>query len=286
MRNDMIKVIAERARDGSSVKVRRLEKGGRGAKRKLSADTEDAGPMRQAMSPGRHNGWDDMTRTLRSPVERFLLKQVGRPWDEVYSEVAAGAPVGSKAGQRLREVVENLVEITGVTIAGEGEEERILSSWGYSVGGLYVHPVTGLLSLPDFGRRGRRFWRRNRRQEPEVLPVPADGSGQERRFVKVDGLWYSVKLVPLPFSEAEVKNVPFSERQDVILKDCVFGFERSLKYGSRFSQYWQGQYYAREKRQVGKQELALIARLLSGEKLDGVSPKSGNKGFHRPVCRG
>jgi hypothetical protein len=92
-------------------------------------------------------------------VERFLRKQVGRRWDEVYSEVCAVAPKGTKAGQRLREVVLNAVE-TSVFMDGED----IRCKWGYVVGDLFVHPQTGILSLPE---SKRKRWKKSQRFTPK-----------------------------------------------------------------------------------------------------------------------
>lgn len=271
MRKDMTKVIAERPRAGSSV---RLKVGVIARSQRTSIEEL---PGREPMSASWHNGWDDMTRTHRTPVERFLRKQVGRRWDEVYSEVCAVAPKGTKAGQRLREVVANAVE-TSVFMDGED----IRCKWGYVVGDLFVHPQTGILSLPESKRKRYRY---QPKRDWEVVHAPAHGGADAHCFVKVDGIWYRVRLVPLPESEEAVKNISFDERFDVILKDYVWGTERAMKYGNRYRQVWGSDVYARDKRQANKQEIALISRLASGDKAEKRKDKQRGLCSRRPGRR-
>lgn len=261
MRKDMTKVIAERPRAGSSVRLKV------GVIARTQRTPIEELPGREPMSASWHNGWDDMTRTHRTPVERFLRKQVGRRWDEVYSEVCAVAPKGTKAGQRLREVVLNAVE-TSVFMDGED----IRCKWGYRVGGLFVHPQTGVLSLPETHRRRYRYQPKNN-SGWETVHAPADGSGAACCFVKVDGIWYRVTLVPLPADEEAAKLMPFTERYDEILKDYVWGTERGLKYGNRFRQVWGSDVFARYKRQASKLEIRWIKSKLFGDKAE----KGGRK---------
>ena len=79
MRGDMPKVIVERARRGAAP----LRKGR--AVRDDDLALSKIGPKRHA----RLRGGEKMLNENLSPLKRFLEKQVGRPWDKVWSEVCA-----------------------------------------------------------------------------------------------------------------------------------------------------------------------------------------------------
>ena len=86
MREDMAKVIVERPRIGS----RNSSDDPKGYGRKRYGkhkDLEDM-PSKESMSRGRKYGYDckQLNEHLR-PLYRFLDKQIGRPWDKVFSEI-------------------------------------------------------------------------------------------------------------------------------------------------------------------------------------------------------
>lgn len=86
MRPDMFKVIVERPR---------LVRGGggkseepKGYRRRLSRMPQEDWPKFESNARHRRYGWwaKPINRNL-APLRRYLRKQVGRPWDEVYSEI-------------------------------------------------------------------------------------------------------------------------------------------------------------------------------------------------------
>ncbi len=265
MKKNMKNVLVDRPRSDSSHRCKK------GFMRLLQRRSEL--PLREPMSPGRH-GWDDNSRLFRAPLERFLRKQVGRLWDDVYSEICADAPANCALGRRLREEVSWLVE-TNVTVEGG---ELICQPYGYKVGGLYVHPETGLLCLPAPSPRRRYKFRK----DYEIVDVEG---ADNRKYVRLDGLWFKVELAPLPVSPAVVQTMPEHKRFDVVSKLPFSGHERAEKHGNRFRNLWGADVYACAKQQVGKKEIASLERKLKGEDENVAVESRRVKHFHRP-CGG
>jgi hypothetical protein len=98
MRKDMMKVVAEPARDGSSY---RKVKGENVRLRREGIDSV----QREGMGRRWQRVDRDNNRNHLSALHRYLQKQVGRRWDEVWSEICQNAPKGSFLGYHLRDLV-------------------------------------------------------------------------------------------------------------------------------------------------------------------------------------
>ena len=148
MRDDMAKVIVERPR----IKPRKTPKG---RKRPL----EDL-PAREGMRRGHELRGDtkDLNENL-APLRRYLEKQVGRPWDKVYSEISAHLRADNIVQQHVRHHIKDFVAV---------KPRRGLSDWRSSSRGglwwqkLYVHPRTGLLCRTDKLREDKAKRKRGR----------------------------------------------------------------------------------------------------------------------------
>lgn len=143
------------------------------------------------------------------PLRRYLERQLGRPWNKVYAEIAEHLRVDNAVQQHVRDHLRNFVAVTPRRVAG-GWRNRFGSHLWYQ--SLYVDPVTGFLcrtdDLPE--EKARRRARRHRPQETptRVMLTP------DRELRLVDGLWYEVRLAPLP--EPEYR--PYRETQKLRLK--------------------------------------------------------------------
>jgi hypothetical protein len=82
-----------------------------------------------------------------SPLEHFLQCRVGRPWDQVWSEVCAAADVRSTLGGEIRDHVDGLVA-TKCWIEGRTVMTESCCGAPSRVRGLFVHPRSGLLTRP------------------------------------------------------------------------------------------------------------------------------------------
>jgi hypothetical protein len=113
--------------------------------------TEDGGPTKVCMGPRIGSKW--LNENL-APLRRFLLSRVGRPWDDVHSEIAAHIAPRSAVQTHVLSHLEQYVERNVVMINGwphhpiawgkDRKNYRPLASWKYS---FYVCPETGLLRL-------------------------------------------------------------------------------------------------------------------------------------------
>ena len=98
MRIDMAKVVTEKPRRGhgspSKKWGRRLGKN--------EHDAEDHGPTRAPIARRHQYGWNAKEFSdLLGPLRRYLRKQVGRPWNNVWSEIVRSLDSRSLSGQHI-----------------------------------------------------------------------------------------------------------------------------------------------------------------------------------------
>lgn len=189
MRNDMLKVLCERERIGHRAKG--LKTGGRIDPR-LDFDDYDFGPSR--LSSGRHkqesrcshlnsrNGGTEYKQFNDNwnPMARWLEKQVGRLWDDVYSEIRSSWDHRSDIGWRFLRYIGWNVEQQIEIIDGVPHS---CDRWGRGptpINGLYVDPATGLLQY--------------HKAEPRTYPAkPITYISCESPlyyYQREDGIWY------------------------------------------------------------------------------------------------
>jgi hypothetical protein len=229
MREDMFKVIVERPRAGSARRMRRQRLAG-----------PDDLPTKIGMK--RHV---EVTRTRSkwlnenlAPLRRYLAKQVGRPWNKVYSEICANLDADHAVKQHVRDHLEDFVAYR----LGVGRDGEWLDSVGFlSLRDMrwhqpfYVDPVDGLLK--DSAKLWRKqgvdpcpFWQRRRMSEPDP---DIRWLGDDAALQRIDGLWFTVTYTTEPV-HAEDTHV-----YDVVMR-------RPLPAGQR---------YATAKRQLSGREL-------------------------------
>jgi hypothetical protein len=144
----MNKVVTERPRRGHHNKS--LKTGRRLSKDEHPIDYEDhdSGPRSHPISRHRQHGWDAKEFSdLIGPLQRYLAKNVGRPWNKIYSEMSESLDKRTVSGQHIWSHVGWEVELH-CEIREDGKVYRKGSRRYASdrpVEGLYVHPVTGLL---------------------------------------------------------------------------------------------------------------------------------------------
>ncbi|KRA75861.1 hypothetical protein ASD78_07830 [Lysobacter sp. Root667] len=253
MRKDMYKVIVERPR-----------RGGRYSKElRPPSDPEDQ-PQHESLK-FRHRSRKWLNENL-NPLRRYLGRQAGRRWDEVYSELCANIDRRNTVQQHIHEHLEDFVALRVQALDGAlhyergyGGLQRLDRSWAPK---LYVDPVSGLLLINHAGiqarREAKREYARARRAQPEVDVRALDEFHQLRR---IDGIWYEVELAELPRPVAVVDRHRKSPRlvmpYDVIArrparwigKPCGHrGCEACRPYGG-------AGLYARSKRQLNRHEL-------------------------------
>jgi hypothetical protein len=251
MRADMKKVLTERPRAHGIYSYNDFRQ------RENAGDYDDL-PSHQGMR--RPYGWERKEFSdLLGPLQRFLRRSVGRPWDDVWSEICQAVGSGNTVDQHLRGHVEQEVETNTVVVDG-----KVMSygRFGYGALGtpwhLYVDPrdgliyaapdrpswkykyetveglkycpgVDGLLYPPDWGRfTDNAFPRyyRGRRDNAAGYPLKVIG---DRYAMLIDGIWYWIEMAETPPAQdvgyvqdgvAKTRRV-FSSRYDFVRGEDV-----------------------------------------------------------------
>ena len=202
MRSDMLKAMCDVYRRGCNGQ-RRLFRGAKHFKLDEEGDVCDDVGNRLPMRPKEY-GWDSKDHGwIGVPLNRFLEANVGRIWNDVYSEISK---VMRNDVARRYKVMKKMVrwDVYIKTYIGDDGLVYANDAWRpgtcveTEVNSLYVHPNTGILCRGT----GESYKSRNRRREKEIA-IEREKSrkivDESLQFHKVDGIWYRVCLAP--FSE-------------------------------------------------------------------------------------
>lgn len=185
MRSDMHKVVVEKPRSGSdrrSLKTRWSLR---------DYDPEHEYDVAKWMSSARHRqyGWNAKSFTdVLSPLFRYLHKQVGRPWNKVYSEMKASLDSRTVTGRHVFDHAMWAVK-RYCHLKSDGRVYPNVSGFkgNTPVEGLYVHPMSGLLCLAE---------------PQKAVEAPADSPKRIKvdpstEFVLEKGVWWLETFVAL-----------------------------------------------------------------------------------------
>jgi hypothetical protein len=199
VREDMARVIVERPRIVDSFTRK-------GRVRPLEELPKRLGMRRSQRERG---GYKTLNENL-APLRRFLERQVGRPWDKVYSEIAARLRADNTVQQHVRDHLKDFVATRPLRAVSTWRRWGDESLWYQP---LYVDPRDGILRrtdrLPDVRVRRRKEAEQHNRLVSERVEL-SDTSELRR----IDGMWYAVSLAPLPEPEYQ----PVTGLQRVALK--------------------------------------------------------------------
>lgn len=262
MREDMFKIIVERPRTkGWSA--------GKGDGKK-SRDLEDL-PSKESMKPRRHyDRRKELNENLR-PLERFLQKNsnIGRKWDEIFSEICEHIKLDSTVQRHVREHIEMMVITNTFMKNGKVYEdarghEFSLEQGRHSYQQFFVHPVTGCLHYIE-----KRRWR-HVPQKPKFIQVD-----KNTQLHQQDGIWYVVTLAPLPTYKEIIKEScgckyttnNWSDLRDMFLDLSIWWISHDEHRRSHIGHntlrklketYGRGDVYAVAKKQANKKLLRLV----------------------------
>jgi hypothetical protein len=205
MRSDMAKVIVERPRFGSRYKYR---KKGQSSKWKWTGSGSEV--CRESIYRLR-----GQTRSLNehlSPLRRYLHKQVGRPWNDIFHDICKHIRLDSAVQKHVRdhlaEFVQTRVIMKGSTPChgdysfGNRIGQPILGTGnaGLSRGlGLYVCPRTGLLKQAPTQAKPAPT-----PSPPRHLPIDVSHG-----YYQADGIWYKVDFIPMAQAAVSIREVNF-----------------------------------------------------------------------------
>ena len=194
MREDMFKVIVEHPRHASrfadSPKL----------KRQTHPDCKQIGLKRHARESAHY--WKSLSENL-APLERYLHKQRGRPWNKVFSEICEHLDTGSTVKMHIREHIEDFI-VVKVHIEANGKwfgqtsdwrSYAPLESWWQK---LYVDPNDGIIKETEKLRRKLRVERKRYSGVSygyELGPfTDFVRLGADRVLIRRKGLWFEQRL--------------------------------------------------------------------------------------------
>ncbi|HXC26369.1 MAG TPA: hypothetical protein VNV38_00245 [Stellaceae bacterium] len=182
MREDMAQVVIERPRWGSSRSYHQVRP--RDIARRDLERLADL-PRNEGMRRPHVNS--KSLSDLLGPLRKFLVRQVGRPWNKVHSEICERISPNSTIQLHILGHLDDLIE-TRVRVDAEGRLQRSSQRWRRGSvdnwpGLLYVHPRTGIIRrVPE----AVAPWKRRRQTpEPEAKTI-----GTERELWCCNGIWY------------------------------------------------------------------------------------------------
>jgi hypothetical protein len=257
MRDDMSKVIVERARPGSSWHVARRLHRLDPKQIAVSEDADDPFPLRighaRAASLGKFRKC--LNENL-APLRRYLNSQVGRRWDDVFSDISANIRLDNAVQKHVRDHVQDFVAVTTFLQDGEifivdryGRPQALAHTrWPPS---LYVHPVTGVLCRNDWRRARRAEQRRQAAAKAHALAKRMRVLDRGRQLHLLDdGNWWDVTLAPVP-------RLTFAAGRTVTIVDVV---DRSgLSRLPRHERYDRHDVYAAAMRALSRREIKALA---------------------------
>lgn len=202
MRDDMFKVIVERPRRGVGY-YRTLHNEYRAAKRfkvntycnpdltGIEYDVIDEFSSTKLPMRSRNLGWDGKSLNENlNPLRRFIAKQVGRPWNDVYSEISAKLDTNSTVKQHVRDHLKDFVSIKTY----KTEDGQIWVAGRYGPRPIYNNDFhvdeNGILcnSRPPDNVKKVNYKERRAKAEWEVK---RDINGVT--YEKEDGIWYRIE---------------------------------------------------------------------------------------------
>jgi hypothetical protein len=179
-----------------------------------------------------------------NPLKRFLQKNIGRPWDKVYSDLRGGLDVRKVTGRHVFQHLERMVELN--CFEDENRQIQYLDEsrqWRRpGVEGFYVHPRTGLLSYAPRTSKAEA-----QRGSLDRRPVEGFWIDDTRAYRIVNGIWYVVNHQIVRVSR---KAASFPEAWDAVRRAKV-----RLHTGNNF--------VAIQKTQCNREQIAEVQKLIA-----------------------
>ena len=233
MRPDMGKCVIERPRRGSRT-ARSAKARDYGKILHYVDGIEYEGPTRLPVTSKQEGyfkklGDKDFTDVL-GPLHNYLRRSCGRPWNDVYSEIAR--TLGRSGSWGVRHIMDAHLDVALHTYRGVDGNVWICDKHGvHKVGGFfydfYVEPETGILREAANYRKWRSVARQKEATKPPEF-IPIDDGKEYRR---INGIWYFHE-----FSRVEVK-------KPVFFRGAIISWRSEVQVISRL------------KRQLGKKDL-------------------------------
>lgn len=254
-------VVVDRPRTGGDGGKSKPPKG---SKKQFNKTPLEEQPKFQSSSRKRVYGYNckELSDHL-GPLRRWLRSQVGRNWDDVWSEICENLSVHDVMTRHVREHAEYYVQ-KNCTIDEEGD---VCDSKGLKLIGdwrsrdFYVDPCDNTLKVVKSMPR----WRPKKR-----IKKWFEGKDEWHRYYLLNDIWYEVELKNFP----KINSKRFSHRNEVYVHDVVMeaNWERgNKKYGGSCKRdcvnCHGSEIYAANKRQISKRDIRRLKLRERYEKL-------------------
>jgi hypothetical protein len=287
MRRDFIAVLTDKPRTGGNGKQhfktnRRRSKlacqegMGKVDQVLLESIQDNINPLNIRSVKHIHTGmvWDQLkeSRLNDQYFKRFLQSQVGRSWNDVYSDICRKLRESPALTKRVSDLISWLVESDVQMIGGIPHSSGLFGTFPLLSYKFYINPDDGkLCKAPEYHSHYRNFdWSVDR-----II----DQSNPLTQYHRVNGIWYEYKLREM--TEEERKTGTLNEtnkRWDSILNCFVVDnpsyhlteqlvqAKRGSNYYSVYSPYqacqflFGGFYYPLSRRQLNKREIKRIVK--------------------------
>lgn len=216
MREDMAQLLVERPR-----------RGGYGKRRKRRKGRDLDGPAVQSMRAPHRANRKDLNENL-SPLRRWFYRQVGRPWDKVYSELRERVDVRGATQLHILQHAEMYVETNTAVIDGRVVVIDEGSGRHREPGGLYVHPKTKVLATTPL-----RSYKRRALDDDRVVPRGREVYGRK------NGEWFRLELKPMPMDFVTVRLGASEARTYTAVHDVFLGKDVRLVYQGNRDSTWE-----------------------------------------------
>lgn len=189
MRSDMPKVTTERARAGMRIQA---PKGEKKELQKLDWDSHPRSEKIRQKWKKNYRESKEFTDVL-GPLYGYLLSKVGQPWNDVYSEICKNLKHSSLQQSHIRDHIDDFVEKHVIIINGQPcYATGMGGNYGHPIEAyrremMYVHPHTGILCKAPKRKRYRH----------KPTPKKFIKIDKETILKKIQGIWYSLGIVPL-----------------------------------------------------------------------------------------
>lgn len=236
MREDMATVVTERPRVGLRFKAPK------GLKKTYSREMRDeCESHREKIRQKWQTGYEGKQFTdVLGPLYGYIFKQVGRRWDDVYSEICKNLPNNSLNTSHVRGHIEDFVEVQVMLIDGVPYDTRgvsPISNYGRWPFAFYVHPITNILC-----KLAQKKSRWNHRSKVGI-DVPCEDLKQ---YHYIGDVWYVLTLKPW--------KEPTDDRYWRHREVYDVGYKRSLSYNERRDLFG-GDFLSVEKKQLNSKEV-------------------------------
>lgn len=211
MRSDMAKLLIDAPRyKGHTDRSRKW-----GKRLKYNPDSDYEDEVNFVSSSRKRHGNSKSLGDYLTPMRRFLKKNVGRHWDDVYSEICQHIDCRTLDRYHFFQHVWQYVERDcWMGING------LIYTYGYGgpsrVHGFYVHPYTGVLSE----QRGINWWQEEAAKKPPT-PITHYRITDIAHYERIEGIWYYIEnytvehegVTEIPPYSWERKLIPNTEPQ-------------------------------------------------------------------------